>query len=361
MILQRQVRFSSGRRHICRRRDISPFETLEPTSVKGKSEPISIYKVLSLKEEPTKVHRQSGLLADLIGRKAELAQLQEAVQRLKEGKVSIVSVCGDAGTGKSRLVEEFKKSLDVNEIRWREGHAYPYSQNIPYFPLMDLMNRAWRIEEGDPPDTVREKIESGVERLLGTKQDVAPYIGSLYALSYPEIEEVSPEFWKSRLFEGLKAIVAALTQYAPTIFCFEDIHWADPSTLDLLRFLVYDLKSPVLFICVYRLPFSLFSAHQLDALEKRYEEIRVQDLTPSDTLDMVESLLSAGSIPGELRKFIQKKVEGNPFYVEEAINSLVESGTLARRQWDMEAYETAHTSRRTADNSGCYFSQTRPA
>ena len=88
--------------------------------------------------------------------------------------------------------------------------------------------------------------------------------------------------------------------------------------MDLLRFLVYDLKSPVLFICVYRLPFNLFSAHQLDALEKRYEEIRVQDLTPSDTLDMVESLLSAGSIPGELRKFIQKRVEGNPFYVEEA-------------------------------------------
>ncbi len=305
------------------------FETLEPTKVKGKAEPISIYKVLSVKEEPTKVHRPSGLRADLIGRKAELAQLQEAVERLKQGKGSIITICGDAGTGKSRLVEEFKASLDLGKIRWREGHSYPYSQNIPYFTIMDLMNRAWRIEEGDPRDKIREKIESGVERLLGTREEVAPYVGSLYSLSYPEIEEVSPEFWKSRLFEGIKAIVDALIQYAPTIFCFEDIHWSDPSTLDLLRFLLSDQKYPALFICVHRLPFSLFSAHQMGSLGVPYEEIHLTDLSPSDTLDMVESLLSADSIPVDLRKFVQKRVEGNPFYVEEAINSLVESETLA--------------------------------
>ncbi len=306
------------------------FETLKPTKVKGKAEPISIRKVLSVKGEPTKVHRPSGLRADLIGRKAELAQLQEAVERLKEGKGSVLIIFGDAGTGKSRLVEEFKASLDLGKIRWREGHSYPYSQNIPYFPLMDLLNRAWRIEEGDPPEKIKEKIESGVERLLGTREEVAPYVGTLYSLSYPEIEEVSPEFWKSRLFEGIKALVGALTQYAPTIFCFEDIHWSDPSTLDLLRFLVSDPHYAALFIFVHRLPFSLFSAHQLNALGNLYEEIRLQDLSPSDTLDMVESLLQTDGIPPDLRKFMQKRVEGNPFYVEEAINSLVETGTLAR-------------------------------
>jgi class 3 adenylate cyclase/tetratricopeptide (TPR) repeat protein len=306
------------------------LEALEPTKLKGKSEPISVYRVLSMKEEPITVHRQSGVRATLIGRRAELAQLCEAVERLKGGTSSVISISGDAGTGKSRLVEEFKTSLDLSKIRWREGHSYPYAQNIPYFPLMDLMSRAWRIEEGDPPDRIREKIESGVERLLGTREKVAPYVGSLYSLYYPEIEEVSPEFWKSRLFESIKSIVSALTQHAPTIFCFEDIHWADPSTLELLRFLVSDPKYPALFVCVHRLPFSLFSAHQMNALPNLYEEIRLQDLSPSDTLDMVESLLKADNIPGELRKFIQNKVEGNPFYVEEAMNSLIESGTLSR-------------------------------
>jgi class 3 adenylate cyclase/tetratricopeptide (TPR) repeat protein len=305
------------------------LEALEPTKFKGKSEPISVYRVLSLKEEPITVHRQSGLRATLIGRRAELAQLCEAAERLKGGSSSVISISGDAGTGKSRLVEEFKASLDLSKIRWREGHSYPYAQNIPYFPLMDLISRAWRIEEGDPPERIMEKIESGVERLLGTRENVAPYVGSLYSLRYPEIEEVSPEFWKSRLFESIKAIVVALTQHAPTIFCFEDIHWADPSTLELLRFLVSDPKYTALFVCVHRLPFSLFSAHQLNALPNLYEEIRLQDLSPSDTLDMVESLLKADNIPGELRKFIQNKVEGNPFYIEEVMNSLIESGTLS--------------------------------
>ncbi len=306
------------------------FETLEPAVVKGKVEPISMYKVISVKDQPITVHRQSGLRAKLIGRKAELAQLHEAVERLKQGQGSIIALCGDAGTGKSRLVDEFKSTLDPSKIRWREGHSYPYSQNIPYFPLMDLMNRAWKIEEGDPPATVRQKIESGIERLLGTREDIAPYVGSLYALSYPEIEGVSPEFWRSSLFSGIQAIVSALTRYAPTIFCFEDIHWADPSMLELIRLLVSDPSCPALYLCVYRLPFTLFSAHQLSSLGYSYEEIRLQDLSQSDTLDMVVSLLQTDRVPADLRKFIQKKVEGNPFYVEEAINSLVETGALAR-------------------------------
>lgn len=101
------------------------FETLEPAKVNGKAEPISIYKVISVKDEPARVHRPSGLRAELIGRKAELAQLQEAVERLKGGTSSVIAICGDAGTGKSRLVEEFKSSLDLSAIRWREGISYP--------------------------------------------------------------------------------------------------------------------------------------------------------------------------------------------------------------------------------------------
>ncbi len=303
---------------------------LGPVSLKGKSEPIPIYKVLSLKEQPISVHRQSGMRADLIGRNAELIQLQEAVERLMMGKGSVISVYGGPGTGKSRLVEEFKASLDLDKIRWREGHAYPYAQNISYFPLIDLMNRAWQIEEGDPPATVREKVESGIERLLGKEQQVTPYVGSLYALSYPEIEDVSPEFWQSRLFEGIQTIVAALTQYGPTVFCFEDIHWADSSMMDLLRYIISELRNPALFLCLYRPPFNLFTSHQLKGLGKRYEEIQLLDLSPSDTQEMLKSLLKTQSIPAELRKFASDKIEGNPFYLEETINSLVESGILAR-------------------------------
>jgi len=175
------------------------FESIEPALVKGKAKPIPIYKYLSSIEQPRKIHRLHGLRADMIGRKAEIAQLSEAVENLAEGQGSVFSIIGTAGTGKSRLIEEFKATLNIEEVQWRIGQAYPYSQNIPYFPLIDLINRTLHIDEGDSPEKIREKIESRIEFLLGEKSDVAPYIGSLYALSYPEIENVSPEFWKSKL------------------------------------------------------------------------------------------------------------------------------------------------------------------
>jgi len=220
------------------------FQDFGLTEVKGKVEPAHVYRVQSVKARPTTVHRPSGLRADLIGRNVELSQLEEGVQRLRAGDGTIFAICGDAGTGKSRLVEEFRATLDLQEIQWREGHAYAYSQNIPYFMLIDLLNRAWQIEEGASPEKVREKVESGIEQLLGKQEDVVPYIGGLWSISYPEIESVSPQFWKTRLFEVVQAILAALTQRAPTVICLEDIHWADPSSVELLRYILSDLKYP---------------------------------------------------------------------------------------------------------------------
>ena len=306
------------------------FESMEPATVKGKAEPVLVFKVLSPKERPVTTHRLSGLRANLIGRKAELAQLGEAVEDLRKGKGRIYSICGDAGTGKSRLVAEFKNTLDLKEIQWLEGHAYAYSQNIPYFPLIDLLNRVFRIEEGDSQAKVREKVESGIEHLLANKEDVVPYVGGLYSLSFPEVEGVSPEFWRSRLREAMQGILSALAQKTPTIFFLEDLHWADPSFVEFLRNALLDIRQPAIVLCVYRPEFSLFTGHQASRIREIYQEIRLYDLSPSHAEDMLESLLKAESIPSDLKRFVQDKAEGNPFYLEELINSLIESETLIR-------------------------------
>ena len=146
------------------------FETLEPTRVKGKAEPIQIYRLLSAKGRPGTTLRRHGLRADLIGRQVELAQLQEAVEKLKNGKSSIFFICGDTGTGKTRLVEEFRATLDVGTFQWLEGQAYAYSQNTPYFPLIDLLNHVFEIKEGDPPEKVKEKV-SRIKEDIKIKKD----------------------------------------------------------------------------------------------------------------------------------------------------------------------------------------------
>ena len=287
------------------------FEPMEPTTVKGKAEPMRPYKVISAKEDPTKTHRLTGLRAELIGRKVEMAQLQEAVTNLRQGKGSIFSIVGDAGTGKSRLIEEFKASLDLNTIQWREGHAYAYSQNIPYFPLIDLLRRAWQIHEADNPEQVRKKVETGAGILIGDRNDLIPYLGSLYSLKYPEIENVSPEYWKARLHEAIQLILANLCKRSSTIICIEDLHWADPSSIEILRNILSDLRYPAIFLCIYRPTFSLFTSHQATTI-KSYQEIRLHDLSSSESQDMVESLLKSKNVPPEFKKFIQTKVRATP-------------------------------------------------
>jgi class 3 adenylate cyclase/tetratricopeptide (TPR) repeat protein len=306
------------------------FEDLEPTTPKGKTEPVQVHKVISSKERPVTIHRLSGLKADLIGRKAELTQLREAVENLRKGRGRIFSICGDAGTGKSRLIDEFKRSLDLSEIQWIEGHAYAYSQNIPYFPLIDLLNRVLKIEEGDPPENVKRKIESGIEHLIGKKESIVPFVGSLYSLPYPEVVDMSPEFWKSRLQGATQTILSAIAKKAPTIFFHEDLHWADPSFVELLRKALREIRQPAIVLCAYRPTFSLFTSQQISSMGKVYQEIRLQDLSLSEAEDMLESLLKTESIPSDLKRFVQDKAEGNPFYLEELINSLIESETLIR-------------------------------
>ena len=311
------------------------FEALEPAKVKGKTKPIPAYRVMGQKDQPRKVHRLQGVRAKLIGRKVEMTQLKEAAGNLQTGNGSTITVCGTAGTGKSRLIEEFKGTLDVQEIQWHEGHAYPYAQNIPYFPLINLLSRTFQIEEGDAPERVREKVEGGIGALLGETKDVVPYVGSLYSLSYPEIENMSPESWKWKIQIAIQSILSALAQRGPTVICLEDLHWADSSFLELIRFVLSDSRDPIFFLCTYRPTVTFFTSHQIRQIVNPYKEIRLQDLSVSESQDMVESLLNTEDVPSELRQFVQEKVEGNPFYLEEAANSLIESETLIHEngQW----------------------------
>ena len=127
----------------------------ETSTVKGKADPVEVHQVLSQRDKPLTIRRLSGLRANLVGRDVEMAELSEAVQNLNNGKGRIFTICGAAGTGKSRLVEEFKGQLDLDQIQWIEGHAYAYSQNIPYFPLVDLLIVCYRLKK----KTLQRKFE----------------------------------------------------------------------------------------------------------------------------------------------------------------------------------------------------------
>ena len=309
------------------------FTCQEPARLKGINVPVQICKVISRIKEPKKIHRFHGLRADLIGRTPEIELLHEALSQVRHGRGILVTIGGNAGTGKSRLVEEFKSTLEPADVNWREGQCYPYSQNFTYYPLIDLLSRTFGIDESDSPEVVKEKIESGLN-IVENKDDVVPFVGSLYNLKYQQLDGISPEIWKSQLQKAILEILTVMAQRAPTIICLEDLHWADPSSLDLIRFLLSDFRYPALVICVYRPTLTLLSNQQIANLGESYLEIRLEDLSPAETESMLESLLKAENLPPDLKRFVREKTGGNPFYLEEIINSLVESEILVPEDAD---------------------------
>ncbi len=318
-------------------RGLFDFESLGPLRIEGKRDPIVAHRVLAARKSPVKVHRLAGLRADLIGRDAELEQLRDAAACLNAGKGAIIAICGEAGTGKSRLVQEFRRGLRDDTTQWHEAHCYAYSQNIPYAPLIDLLSRAWRISEDDPPAEVRRKIEENIGRLLGDGRETISYLGGLFGLEYAEAQRADPEFWRSRLFEAVATVLRALVQQRPTIFLLEDIHWADPSSQDLLRSILGRARGQALVLCTCRPPCNPLSANGPEAGDGRYREIELKPLSTSESEAMLKSLLDTPSVPPELNRFVQDKAEGNPFYLEEAVNALIDAGTLVRRdeEWKL--------------------------
>jgi tetratricopeptide (TPR) repeat protein len=223
----------------------------------------------------------------------------------------------------------------LKKIQWFDANAYPYTQNTPYYPLIDLLTKAFDIRDGDNAEAIKLKVESSLEGLLGKGSENAPYIGSLFSIEYSETKEVSPEYWKDRLYAAIGDVLKALTATAPTVICLEDMHWADPSTMELVRKLVSNLSGPLMVICIYRPVITIFTDFEIKTLSIDYMELRLRELSPSESQDMICSLLNADQIPKELRGFIRNSIDGNPFYVEELINALIDSEALSKDsgQW----------------------------
>jgi class 3 adenylate cyclase/tetratricopeptide (TPR) repeat protein len=305
------------------------FEPLKPFEIEGNPTPIRAYRLLSLRNLPHKRYRISRHRADLIGRQREMAVLAQALARIRHGKAySVVAICGEAGTGKSRLIEEFQATLELTKITWMEGHAYASTRNISYFPLINLIKRDLVIEEEDTPGLVAAKLETRLQGLSDLQEDVAPFLGALLSLHYPAVAKMSPEFWRMRLHRAIPLILQALAKQGPVVICFEDLHWADPLFLNFLRGAVFAQVTGVILLYSFRPPLDLFTKDEINMMGESYQEIQLQDLSAAEIQDMLASILQTAVVPENLRHFIQENVGTNPFYVEEMINSLIESEIL---------------------------------
>ena len=294
--------------------------------LKGKAEPIRAWEVISAQVARTRleVEGERGL-TPFVGRERELRLLFDCFEKAKEGHGQVVFVVGEPGIGKSRLVLEFRRRIG-DEATWNEGRTMSFGRSMAFHPLIDLLRRNFRIEEGDTEATIVAKIERSVLHLGEDLRPVLPYLRYLLSVDPgdPAVLSMDPQLRRGEIFDALKRMVVRAAEIHPQVLVYEDVHWMDQATEESLLFAADIIpNSRILQILSYR------PGYQHRFGERTYHtRIALDNLSTADSVEMSKAILATEHLPGELNTLVTRKAEGNPFFVEEVIKSLQEIGAI---------------------------------
>jgi class 3 adenylate cyclase/tetratricopeptide (TPR) repeat protein/ribosomal protein L40E len=306
------------------------FEALGKKEVKGKKEPINVYRVIAPSTRRTRfdVSAERGL-TPFVGRERELDLLLDAFERAKAGRGQAISIMSEAGVGKSRLLYEFRKAVTNEDVTFLEGKCLSYSRGVAYHPTIDILKANFDIRESDGDSQIREKVKRGLKILGADEASTLPYLLELFSVKESGIDKIplSPEAKKDRIMEAVKRITLKGSEIRPLILAYEDLHWADKSSEDHLKHLLESIPGArVLLIFTYRPEF----VHTWGA-KSFHNQLTLNRLSNRESLAMVNHILGTEDIDSDLEELILEKTEGIPFFIEEFIKSLKDLKIIERR------------------------------
>ncbi len=312
-------------------REAGPFE------VKGKSERVTGYVIEGPAERaPSFAATERGELTPLVGRDAELSQILACFDQLDGGLSQIVSLVGDAGMGKSRLVHELRKRLKHREVEVLEARCSSLTRAIPYSPWMSMFRRWFGIEPADDESTQTEKIRARFD-IEGLPLDQGyTYLCWMLGLTPEGAERPSDDSVKQGSFDAIGRLLARTTHRVPVVMIIEDLHWIDDASRETLeQSLGRAHMKRMMFLMTHRPDWQ--ATWQSDAAQT---QLRLRPLTDGDAARIVTAR-AGGAAPAEVEKRILRKADGNPFYLEELTRALVEDGTLDLRDGTVRATRSA--------------------
>ncbi|HXF97207.1 MAG TPA: AAA family ATPase [Gaiellaceae bacterium] len=292
-------------------RDYVQAEAVEPLELKGKAERVPAYRLVHVREDAERPRR---LDAPMVGRDRELALLGDALREAVEGRCCrLVTVVGEAGVGKSRLVDELARG--AGEARALRGRCLPYGDGITYWPLAEAVRGAAGIGAPDPLEAARAKL-----RRLGAEEEAVARVESAIGLAptpFP-VEELA---W------GARRLLEALARERPLLVLFEDVHWAEPTFLELVERVVEGVAdAPLLVVCTTR--HELVERRPDWGEGERGRRIVLERLADEQAVEVAEHLLGEAGIDEEVRRRIVQAAEGNPLFVEQLLSMLVDDGLI---------------------------------
>jgi ABC-type transport system substrate-binding protein/class 3 adenylate cyclase len=309
-------------------------EELGPQELKGIGEATSAYKVIAVRD-----HEPMEPTQPLVGREYELTVVERTMDALVEGRGALVSIVGEPGIGKSRLLWEARVRYR-DRVRFIEGRGVSYAQTFPYWPIRDLLREWLEVGASTPEARVRLELKAQLAHFFGEDAEEAyPFFASLLGLTLEpdaaqRIRELNRESIQTRTFEVVYELICKIAEERPLAVILEDLHWADESTLELLESLLgVTEESAVGLFFLYRSERELGSWRLGERARQRYphryKEIEVQPLPP-DASRVLAVGAAGGEIPDSVAELLAERSGGNPFFLEEAIRDLVERGALQR-------------------------------
>ncbi len=306
------------------------FETrrIGEVHLKGKAEPVSAWEIIAEHETRTRLEVESERgLTPFVGRERELSLLLDAFERARAGQGQAVFLVGDAGIGKSRLLLELRRRVS-DHATWQEGHCLSFGGAMTFHPLIDLVRRGFGIEDTDDEAAIGAKIESGVALTGEDPAPITPYLRALLSVDPgdAEVRAMSPRQRRNETFDAVRRLLVRAAERRPQVLVIEDLHWIDTASEQFLATLMDSIPARrVLLIFTYRPGYA-------NPFGERSYFTRVVPaaLSADDSARMAAAVLAADVLPDALRSVIGAKAEGNPFYVEELVKSLEESGAIRR-------------------------------
>jgi class 3 adenylate cyclase/tetratricopeptide (TPR) repeat protein len=295
-------------------RDAAEVDAVEPLTLKGKAEPVPAYRLRLLRRGQAAARRQD---APMVGRDEEYAILRRTLAEVTDTRAArVVTILGDAGVGKTRLTREF---LDVasSSAEILRGRCLPYGDGITFWPIIEAVRSAVDIHDDDPTDQAMAKLLGAVDG----DRDVADRVGSVMGLSRTS-HQVAELFWGIRRFFEILA-------KDPVVVLFDDIHWAEPTFLDLIDHLNDGTGTPLLIVCTAR--HELLEEHADWGEGPGYARIVLQPLSEADAGRVIEHLLGQAGLADDVRRRVVAASEGNPLFVEQLLSMLIDSGRLVER------------------------------
>ena len=302
-------------------------EAMGEQPLRGQSQPLRVYRVLQASGVQSRLEVAAARgLTPLVGRVPEVELLVERWTRVKEGMGQVVVLAGEAGIGKSRLVQVLKDHVAGEVHACLEGRGAPYYQHTALYPITELMQRWLQWRPGEAPDATLGKLEALLAPAQLALAEVVPYLAEIIALPLPaerySSRTLSPEQQRQRTLEAFLAFVGAVAEQQPVLVIVEDLHWVDPSTLELLALLID--QAPTLRLYTVLTCRSAFQATW--SFRTHLTSIALNRLTRLQVEDMVGQMLRGHRLRAAVLEQIVVKTDGIPLFVEEVTKAVVEAG-----------------------------------